>query len=229
MGVVKIIPAILASDLASFEEKFNKVTDLVDRVQIDVIDGVFAEQKTIELTELVGREWGGVKLDIHLMVDEPIEWLEQCKAIGADRVFGQIERMEDVVLFVAEAQLKGFGVGLAADLGTELDKIETVIADLDGVLLMSVKAGASGQEFVGAVLPKIEEVRARRKGMPIIIDGGLDVEEIKQCIGADWAEEIKEDELREDFGDMEFVVGSTLWESGSIKEKLEQLENLKNG
>lgn len=232
--MVKIIPAILPTTKEEFEGKFELVKDLVKRVQLDVVDGVFAETKTVEPASLIGqggwlRSVGEVKLDVHLMVDEPIEWLEQCKAINADRVLGQIELMEDPVLFVAEAQVKGFGVGLALDLNTEVERIASVIDDLDVVLLMSVKAGKSGSEFVEAVLPKIEEVRKLKKDILICVDGGLDGEEIKKCIVADWAEEIKEEELNRDFSDMEFVVGSALWEADDIKKKLEDLENLRNG
>src|SRR5687767_13645103 len=121
--MVNIIPAILAKDLSEWEDKFDKVKGLVDRVQLDVVDGVFAPNKTIYPEDLVGQELGGVKIDVQLMVDEPIEWLEQCHSIGADRVFGHVERMEDEVLFVAEAQVKGFGVGLALDLDTPVSKI----------------------------------------------------------------------------------------------------------
>lgn len=231
--MVKIIPAILATSVEEFEEKYKRVKELVDRIQVDVIDEAFGGVKTIEPMEIVGPgHWldkdsvKDIKLDVHLMVEEPVEWLEQCRALGADRVFGQVEKMEDSVLFVAEGQIKGFEVGLALDLDTPVEMIKPVIEDLDSVMLMSVKAGKSGQEFVDLVLPKIEEVRKLRSHIKICIDGGLDVEEIKQCLVAEWAEEIREGQLHRDFTDMEFAVGSALWEADDIKKKLEELESL---
>lgn len=227
VGMVKIIPAILPKSVEEWQEKFDKVKSLVERVQLDIVDGVFAKTKTIFPADLVGESFGGVKIDVQLMVDEPVEWLEQCVAIGADRVFGHVERMEDEILFVAEAQVKGFGVGLALDLDTPVAKVATVVDDLDAVLLMSVKAGESGREFVERVLPKIEELRGLRDDLIICVDGGLDVAEIKRCISAEWAEEIKEGELRRNLLDIEFAVGSSLWEADDLQEKLSNLQQLK--
>lgn len=227
VAMVKIIPAILAKDLKEWEEKFDMVKGLAERVQLDVVDGVFDENKTIFPQDLVGLEMGGVKIDVQLMVDEPIEWLEQCSAISADRVFGHVEKMEDEVLFVAEAQVKEFGVGLALDLDTPVSRIASVIDDLDAVLLMSVKAGETGQEFVDKVLPKIEEVRKLRKDIVICVDGGLDVGEIKQCITAEWAEEIREGEFHKNLLDIEFAVGGHLFGAPNTEEKLNDLQHLR--
>lgn len=193
-----------------------------------MVDGVFATEKTIGPEELVRAE-KALRFDVHLMVDDPIKWLVRCDRGGVDRVFGQIERMPDPKAFVAEGQLSNMYVGLALDLDTPVEKITEVIDELDTVLLMSVKAGQSGQMFVDKVLPKIEEVRKLREDILICVDGGLDVEQIKQCIVADWAEEIKEDELHEDTLDLEFVVGGHLWGAEDISLKLDQLRNLKNG
>lgn len=226
MSVV-IVPTILTDNLTEFENKLAKVSSLVERVQIDVVDGVFADNKTLEPQDLVGVTMGGVKLDIHLMVDEPIEWLEQCKTIGADRVIGHIERMEDLILFVAEAQIKGFGVGLGVDIETDVEKLKSVIEDIDMVLLMSVKAGRGGQQFDERVLPKIEAIRAMRRDVIIMIDGGLGIKEIKKCLVAEWAQEIKEDRLNKDFLFMEFAVGSRLLKAEDVEKKLTQLKTLR--
>ncbi len=225
--MVNVIPAILAKDLKEWEEKFDQVKELVERVQLDVVDGVFAANKTIFPQDLVGFSFGGVKLDVQLMVDEPIEWLEQCRAIGAERVFGHIEKMEDQILFIAEAQVKGFGVGLALDLETPVSRIAPgVIEDLNAVLLMSAKVGETGGVFSEAVLPKIEEVRKLRKDILICIDGGLDVSEMKACVAAEWAEEIREDELHENLLDIEFAVGMHLLNAENLEEKLRKLRYL---
>jgi ribulose-phosphate 3-epimerase len=226
--MVKVIPAILANNLNEWEEKFNKVKGLTEMVQLDVVDGVFTKNKTIFPQDLVGQAFGGTKLDVQLMVNEPIEWLEQCVSIGTDRVFGHVEMMEDQVLFVAEAQVKGFGVGLALDLDTPVSKISSVIDDLDAVLLMSVKAGETGQEFVERVLPKIEEVRALRNDLIICIDGGLDIREMKACVSAEWAEEIKEGDLHKNLLDIEFAVGTHLLNAANIEEKLKKMEYLED-
>jgi len=93
-------------------------------------------------------------------------------------------------------------------------------------LLMSVRAGFQGQDFDEMVLAKIEAVRAMRSEVPIVVDGGLDVAEIKKCIGAEWAEQIREEELDRNFLDIEFVVGGRLLQAGDVAAKLEKLRKL---
>lgn len=223
--MIKIIPAILARNMGEFEEKFNLVLGKVERVQVDIVDGVFAEARTVGPEEL-GDLDTVVEFDMHLMVEEPVRWIDRCVTGGASRIFGQVEKMSDFVNFVAEAQVAGLGVGLALDIETPVEIISEVIYDLDGVLLMAVKAGASGQEFDDRVLAKIEKIREMRDDVTIVIDGGLNEERIKDCVAAEWAEEIREGELHRNFMDMEFAVGTHLFDEDDIEGELGRLQHL---
>jgi len=223
--MVKIIPAILRPNLREFQEDFDKVKGLVGRVQVDVIDGVFADNKTVNPEDLEVIDTV-VEWDWHLMVDRPEKWVKRCVRGGTGRVFAHIERMNDVAGYIAETQVAGMGVGLALDLETDVDRLEEYVYDLDAVLLMSVKAGFQGQEFDERVLSKIASVRKMRSDIPIVVDGGLGVSEIKRCVAAEWAEQIREEELDRNFLDMEFAVGGELLRAGDVVAKLEQLRNL---
>lgn len=223
--MVSIIPAILASTREEFEEKLKRVFGLVDGVQVDIIDGQFAPTRTVSPEDLKSINTV-IKFDYQLMVKEPIEWLERCLTPQARGVYGHIERMADPAAFVAKAQVLGLKVGLALDLDTPLERIRDYVWDLDGIILMSVKAGASGQNFDERVLQKIEHARGLRDDLPLIIDGGLDVATIKRCIGAEWAAEIAEDDLHRNFLDISFAVGSHLLEAADVAGKLESLERL---
>lgn len=223
--MVNVIPAILKPNLKEFQDDFDLVKGLVKQVQVDVIDGVFAENKTVYPEDLESIDTV-VEWDWHLMVDRPEKWVNRCLRGGGGRVFGHIERMQDVVGFVAEVQIAGMQAGLAVDIESDVAQIEEYVYDLDAVLLMSVKAGFQGQEFDERVLMKIEEVRRMRGDVPIVVDGGLDVAEIKKCIGAEWAEQIREEELDRNFLDIEFVVGGKLLQADDVAGKLEQLRKL---
>jgi ribulose-phosphate 3-epimerase len=223
--MITIIPAILEKSLKEFEEKLSLVWGLVSRVQVDVIDGKFVEEKTIGPEDL-GQIDTVVAFDVHLMVKKPEDWIKRCVAGGVDRVFGQVEMMEDKVVFIGDAQAEGLAVGLAYDVDTPLDGLEEYINDLDAVLLMSVKAGAQGREFDGRVLAKIKEVRKLSKTIDIVVDGGLDEEKIKKCIAAEWAEEIEEDELNRSVALLEFAVGSHLFRAENVVEELGRLQRL---
>lgn len=225
--MVKIIPAILTEDWSDFEKKFDMVKAKAERIQLDVGDGRFIEKETIGPEEL-GEIDTIVKFDAHLMVEEPDKWLDRCLQGGIERVYGHIEKMGEVAEFIAHAELRGFEVGLALDLETEVDRIKDYIWEIDSLLLLSVPAGRSGQEFDERVLEKIKQVEGLRDDLPVVVDGGLNEERIKECLVARWAEEIEEGtDIHPVFLEMEFAVGSCLWKAENIEEKLSNLQQLK--
>ncbi len=223
--MVKIVPSILAKDITAFENDLKKVEGLVDRVQLDVVDGKFEDTVTVG-PEAIREVTTEIEFDVHLMVDRPEYWVERCAEAGAVGVWGEVEMMEDKVRFVADVQAAGMKAGLAFDVDTKLDGLEEVIFDLDAVLLMSVKAGAQGREFQEKVYEKIKQVRKLSKTVKIIVDGGLDEEKIKGCFAAEWSEELAEDEMDKSFAKMEFAVGSHLLKSENIAEEIENLQKL---
>lgn len=224
--MVTIVPAILEKDISSFIEKAEKVVGFAKRVQVDVIDGKFAPTTTVIPEALKGVDLP-LELEAHLMVEEPHEWIERCAEAGITAVYGQVEKMNDKVAFVADAQFAGMRAGLAYDLETPLTGLEEVINNLDGVLLMSVPLGTQGEkDFDEKVLEKIKQIRKMDKNIKIVVDGGIDAKDIKKCFEAEWAEEIAEDELDRNFGKMEFAVGSDLFKASDIEEEYNKLVNL---
>ncbi len=223
--MVTVIPAIMPKSLSELEEQLARVWAYAPRVQLDVMDGIYRPEKTIG-PELLNQIDTIVTWDAHLMVETPEKWIKQCVMGGVDRVFGQVEMMKDMTAFIADAQSETMAVGLAYDIDTPLTDLEKVINDLDAVLLMSVKAGGQAREFDERVLPKIKEVRKMNKRIPIVIDGGINEEKMKECLAAEWAEEIEEDELNKSTLGIEFVVGSHLLTAGNVEEELEHLRTM---
>lgn len=223
--MIKIIPAIMRDNLEGVKEDLEKVWSVVSRVQIDVMDGKFTERKTMGPEELNIIDTV-VAFDVHLMVEKPEEWVSRCAMGGVERVFGQVEKMEDMVGFVGDVQAEGMMAGLAYDLETPLDGLEEVVDNLDAVLLLAVKAGKQGQEFDERVLEKIKKVKKMSKRVSIVIDGGLDEEKIKKCVAAAWAEEMEEETWERGVVGMDFVVGSELWQAKNVRERLEKLQRL---
>lgn len=181
--LVNIIPAILTNNLTDLETKLKIIDEAVEvneapvrRVQIDVIDGVFIDNKTVDPANMLGVETN-LSLDFHLMVKEPIKWVEKCASAGADRIIGQIEMMENQVEFVGKVAETGLYVGLAIDLDTPVSNLDPVVLNnVDVVLVMAVKAGRGGQKFEPSVLDKIkelDEIRVRdNTPFKICVDGG---------------------------------------------------------
>jgi ribulose-phosphate 3-epimerase len=211
--MIEIIPSILTNDPKELIKKLGICEGVVERVQIDIIDGVYASNKTIDPSALSTLETE-LKLDFHLMVKEPVNWIEKCVGAGADRIIAQIEYMRDQVEFVGKVQEVGAGVGLAVDLKTEIDKLDPVIlTNLDVVLVMSVPAGFGGQKFDERALDKIkrlDEIRARDKTPYRICDDGGVVFE--------WVDDIRRE------GVDEVVIGRSLFE-GRLKDNIKKYRN----
>jgi len=170
---VKIIPAVQVATVEDLKKRLSEVEGLVERVQIDIVGKEFANNEGIKVEDLI--EVGvGVALDVQLMVKEPIKYLNRCDVVGVERVYGHIEQMSDMQEFVSQTTDMGMEVGLALDIHTPVKAIKEVLLYLDGVLLMSVEAGFSGQGFMAEVLDKIEEVRGWEFKGDICVDGGLD-------------------------------------------------------
>ena len=224
--MVTIVPAILEKDISSFEEKLKKVWGITKRVQMDIIDGKFAPTETV-MPEILLNIDTIVDFEGQLMVDKPEEWVDRCAAAGMTALYGHVEKMEDRAKFIADTEAAGMKAGLAFDIDTPLVGLEGMINSLDGVLLMSVKAGSQGvQKFDERVLSKIKKVRGMSEFVKIVVDGGLNVENIKKCLVAEWAQEIAEDEFNKSFLGMEFAVGSDLLGAENVEEELKRLESL---
>jgi ribulose-phosphate 3-epimerase len=181
--MIEIIPALLTNDPDELRQLLEKIEKAPGkRVQIDIIDGVFADNITVEPNIMYDSQTD-LLIDYHLMVDEPIDWIDRCIKGCADRIIGQIEKMSDQVEFVGKVQEVGAQVGLAIDIDTPISDLDsTILNNLDVVLVMSVKAGFGGQKFDDRALTKIDlldEIRSRDDTpFRICDDGGITLENI---------------------------------------------------
>src|SRR3990167_365207 len=172
----KIIPGILEKDWPSIEMKIQQVLPFAKAIHIDLIDGKFAPNTTFLDPAPFKKYTQDIPFELHMMVDEPLNYLKAWADAGFQRFIGHIEKMSDQVEFVAKAQLLG-EVGLGLDQDSQLDAIEVPFSDLDILLFMTVKAGASNQEFVEKNLEKIKTTR-EKTFIPIEVDGGINDQSI---------------------------------------------------
>jgi len=173
---MEVIPGILEKEWSEIEKKIELVRPFVQTIHIDIIDGKFAPNTTFldpsPFKKYTSPSAGsGLFFELHMMVENPLEYLKPWADAGFARFLGHIEKMPDQVEFVAQGQLIG-EVGLAIDLKTPLDAVKVPFEDLDNILLMSVPAGFSGQGFDPSVLEKIKEV-TDKTFIPIEVDGGI--------------------------------------------------------
>ena len=175
--MVKIIPSILTGDPEEVRAFLDEAQDVAKRIQIDIIDGVFSNGKTIEPILLKDYDLS-FEVDYHLMVKDPINWVEKCVDGQGDRIIGEVEMMNDQMEFIKKVQAVGLEVGLALDLETSPEVLsDEVLQSLDVVLLMSRKAGFETHTFELSTFDKIKEVVNKRDTLShrfkICIDGGV--------------------------------------------------------
>ena len=208
---VQIVPAILEKEKEAVEKKLEQARKWVERIQIDVIDGKFVDNETVGLEDLMEID-KQIGWDVHLMVEELIKLIEQCREAEVELVVGQIELMENQLEFVKLAKERQLRAGLGLDLETGVDFLdEEVIGELDQILLLAVKAGFSGQEFDKRVLEKIGQVRELGFEGEVCVDGGVNGETVEACVQA---------------GANILAVGSGLWQAEKAEVELKRLRRL---
>lgn len=179
-------------------KKIDSVKSFVKTIHIDICDGKFASNTTfadpdpfkeylkkMAATERSGwvSEDKGLVFEVHLMVEEPINYIKKWADAGFTRFIGHIEKMSSQEEFVAEAQLYG-DVALALDKQSAVDSIKVSIDDLDALLVMTIQAGFSGQTFEEPLLEKVKKVRESYPDLPIEVDGGINDETIEIAAAA---------------------------------------------
>lgn len=180
---------------SEIEAKIDSVKPFVKCVHIDIIDGVYVNNKTFSdplpfakyTKELVNRKKENSQselfFEVHLMVDEPVKYLKPFADAGFRRFIGQIEKMSDQAEFLAQAQLLG-EASLAIDKQSPVEAIKVPLDDLDSVLVMTIQAGYSGQKFEEPLLQKVKTLRSLAEFLPIEVDGGINDESISIAAAA---------------------------------------------
>jgi ribulose-phosphate 3-epimerase len=211
--MIEIIPSILTDNADELRDLISRCEGVVDRISIDIIDGKFANNKTVDPSILEEIETN-LKIDYQLMVIEPINWIERCLRGQADTIIGHVERMEDQDDFVESVLGEGVYVGLGLDLPTPISQINSsIFGKLDTVLLMSVPAGFGGQDFDRKVLDKIkklDEIRSESDfSFKIQDDGGVSLETVDEA---------------HFFGVDEVSIGRRIFK-GDLKQNLEKFQH----
>jgi ribulose-phosphate 3-epimerase len=176
----KIAPSILAADFLRLGEELKAVESAgIDRVHVDVMDGLFVPNLSlgIPIVEAV-RRGTTAPVEVHLMIDRPERYVADFARAGSDIIIVHQEaslQLHRTVQAVRELQRRvSVGLNPATPAGT----LEDILDDLDGVLVMTVNPGFGGQKFIDSALRKVQRVRRmiEERGLvcDIEVDGGVD-------------------------------------------------------
>ena len=170
-----ITPIIMEGDIEEVGRKLAMLRDKqASRVHMDIGDGLFSDLLTIAPADLQQFDLSTLKMDIHLLVDDPTEWVEESVALKPVRLIAQIERMGSQKLFLEHVESYGVEVGLGLKIETPIEEIENeVLGSCKTILLLAIPVGTTGSAFDERVIGKIQGLRKIYKGS-ILIDGAMD-------------------------------------------------------
>lgn len=186
---MKLFPSILSADFGCLSDDLDPVTEVVDQLHLDVMDGHFVPNISFgpPVIERVSDAYPETDLDAHLMISNPEKYFEDFAEVGMDWVSVHFEVDPDMKYLRGEADEHGVELGLALNPSTSLADVDGVLQYADYVVAMTVKPGFSGQSFREDVLAKVRRLRKSFDG-PIQVDGGIGSDTIEATAeaGAEW-------------------------------------------
>lgn len=195
MALVSV--SILNGDLSRLAQVADTIADAkADLLHYDVMDGSFVDNLSFGLPVLTSlKPVVRVPVDVHLMIQQPLRYAERFVQAGADLLSFHIEAQSDPAETVREIHRLGIPAGIAVSPDTPAETVFPLLEQLlpdDFILMMTVRPGLGGQQFMPQVLPKIEALRTRIKAMQmplhIEVDGGINAQTGALCrkAGADY-------------------------------------------
>ena len=215
MGI--LAPSILAADFTNLEQQIKLVENGgADWIHCDIMDGHFVPNITFgPLVVESAKRSTNLPLDVHLMIENPDNFLGDFIKAGADYLSVHLEVVEDLKRTIRRIKELGAKAGVVINPATPVSSIKAIANQIDLFLIMTVNAGFGGQEFIPNSLQRINEAVDLRKesgaDFLIEIDGGVNVETAQQAFQA---------------GAEVFVAGTSIFNANNITEAVREIKTV---
>lgn len=213
-SMIKIAPSILSADFAYLARDIEKIST-ADYVHVDVMDGLFVPNISIGIPVVKSiRPTTDLPLDVHLMIERPVRYVEQFCDAGADIVTCHVEAdtEENILSALDKIHAKGKKAGVVVKPKTPASAVLPFIDKVELILVMTVEPGFGGQKFMADMMPKVQAIRgyidAMNPACELEVDGGVDGDTCKLCIAS---------------GANVLVAGSAVYKATDIPAKIKEL------
>ena len=183
-------PSILSADFTKLGEEIETIDNAgAEYIHVDVMDGMFVPSISYGMPVIKSiRKSTGKVFDVHLMISEPIRYIADFAASGADMITVHVEACSDVVATIEKIREYKLKVGITLNPDTPVSAIKPYLNRVDMVLIMSVNPGFGGQKFITSSVDKIKEVKRLRDELnlsyDIEVDGGINIDNLATVLEA---------------------------------------------
>ena len=186
-----LAPSILTADFGRLAEEIQSVEEWVDWYHLDVMDGHYVPNITFGASTVAAiNDATDRPLHVHLMISDPASFATEFASAGADRISFHPEVTDDPGRVIETIRAAGAGAGIAVHPDIPVGVTQGFFADLEVVLMMTVRPGFGGQSFLPEVLPKIKDMAklleedARLADIDVEVDGGVNLSTVDEAVGA---------------------------------------------
>ncbi len=208
---IEILPSLLAADFGRLgDEILRAEASGAEALHLDIMDAHFVPNLSFgpDVVKLASKVAPRFYRNVHLMMSRPDLYLEKFAAAGAQTIQVHVEADCDLHVELKRIRAMGLKAAIVLNPETKVEMLAPYLDEIDEALVMTVHPGYGGQSFIAECLPKVTWLRARRPGLDIMVDGGVNAQTAVEAAKA---------------GANQFVAGSYLFKQADMKAAVEDM------